>query len=694
MIGFSNPIYRCSVVIPKGLLAHLFLVILKLLSTSRSNGASGSTSAIAGSNADLGLLGFRSSLVRIFLVVSLKIPTHAVLLTTPQLGWNGKFSGSEARSEVERGQVFWTMWDRWKSKDGGHCRRSGRTMVWRNANFRAVFGTTQGIVGTENPPGERPGRGYKRWSSLLFSFRRSRETYLFCARGVWWRQARVVFLGRILCDIHPLSERIEKTKCSWWCLVHFLGPYWHHCQPCCHSLSHFEQVFWNVLEVFFHVGCCRDFHLFQSFCPLWGGKSRQESSSPFERSTQCCYCLQGRRKWKRMEDSKSKRNAHQMRGWDDMRNTLSHAVRCVNHDDTNLTNKQPNCAPTCQCSCALRWRCSGSWWSRCHWCRARCHHADVAPSTDFFRDLVNFCTCSQTVFCDRQFFSVANYCTLASRKRVIWGVVFYIIDETRTVLCCRQPFHAHQDRVTANCNWPVPPGAVCAIEVRRLPEDPCVNTNLPLHQKLVPFHPPAFAESSVPPRWPSAVLVHLCGCDQFAKLCFRHSSNFSRKEPSKTLIFQGRSTTNRSSEVSDVQCLEPCNTCASRGDWKQLRLCVQHKTKDMQHCLHQLRIIVRTRGKSLCLPCSWALRCFRSLHTVLGLSPCVPGHRLTGCQGPYIHSPSIVRHILGVSGVDKVRFLGHSNVQSWTPSMGSHRVSEFHPGHLSGRTRCVNWVPL
>ena len=31
----------------------------------------------------------------------------------------------------------------------------------------------------------------------------------------------------------------------------------------------------------------------------------------------------------------------------------SHAWRCnVNHDDTNQTNKQENCALTCQCSCA------------------------------------------------------------------------------------------------------------------------------------------------------------------------------------------------------------------------------------------------------------------------------------------------------------------------------------------------------
>ena len=33
----------------------------------------------------------------------------------------------------------------------------------------------------------------------------------------------------------------------------------------------------------------------------------------------------------------------------------------------------------CQCSCALCRRCSGSWWSRCHWCRARFHHADAIP---------------------------------------------------------------------------------------------------------------------------------------------------------------------------------------------------------------------------------------------------------------------------------------------------------------------------
>ena len=47
----------------------------------------------------------------------------------------------------------------------------------------------------------------------------------------------------------------------------------------------------------------------------------------------------------------------------------------------------------------------------------RCHHADVIPSVFLFLDfVVHFCTCSQTVFCDRQFLPVANYCTLLHRE--------------------------------------------------------------------------------------------------------------------------------------------------------------------------------------------------------------------------------------------------------------------------------------
>ena len=97
MTGLSNPTFRCSAVIPEGPPAHPFLAVLKLcknLSTSRSNGTSGSKSAIAGSNSDLGLLGLRASSVRILLVAYRgrpeKTPTYAVLMTTPQPGSNGK----------------------------------------------------------------------------------------------------------------------------------------------------------------------------------------------------------------------------------------------------------------------------------------------------------------------------------------------------------------------------------------------------------------------------------------------------------------------------------------------------------------------------------------------------------------------------------------------------------------------------
>ena len=120
---------------------------------------------------------------------------------------------------------------------------------------------------------------------------------------------------------------------------------------------------------------------------------------------------------------------------------LGHAVQCVSHDDTNLTNKQENCALTCQCLCSLCWRCSSSWWSRCH---LSCSLSSRRPNTKysfFFLDfVVRFCTCSQTVFCDRRFLSVANYCTLLHRwKRVIWGDVFTFSTTCTSETCTSEP---------------------------------------------------------------------------------------------------------------------------------------------------------------------------------------------------------------------------------------------------------------
>ena len=41
----------------------------------------------------------------------------------------------------------------------------------------------------------------------------------------------------------------------------------------------------------------------------------------------------------------------------------------------------------------------------------------------FWIFVVHFCTCSQTVFCDCQFFSVANYCTLLHRENESFEVL-------------------------------------------------------------------------------------------------------------------------------------------------------------------------------------------------------------------------------------------------------------------------------
>ena len=54
------------------------------------------------------------------------------------------------------------------------------------------------------------------------------------------------------------------------------------------------------------------------------------------------------------------------------------------------------CQFTCLGSCALCGRCSGSWWSRCHWCRASCRSVSPHRRSSFRLDfVVQLCTCSQ-----------------------------------------------------------------------------------------------------------------------------------------------------------------------------------------------------------------------------------------------------------------------------------------------------------
>ena len=94
---------------------------------------------------------------------------------------------------------------------------------------------------------------------------------------------------------------------------------------------------------------------------------------------------------------------------------LSHAMQCVNHDDKNLANKQENCAHHVSVfMCAVLkvlWvlvvtlslvSCSETPQTQ--------YQVQISFLLDF---VVHFCTCSQIVFCDRQFICsqiVAHFC--------------------------------------------------------------------------------------------------------------------------------------------------------------------------------------------------------------------------------------------------------------------------------------------
>ena len=81
---------------------------------------------------------------------------------------------------------------------------------------------------------------------------------------------------------------------------------------------------------------------------------------------------------------------------DDVRHAhnLRPTMWCANHDDGNLTTGL--CAHgitrasihVLRFMCAMWRRCSGSWWSRCHWCRASCRSVSpriyAIPSVEFF----------------------------------------------------------------------------------------------------------------------------------------------------------------------------------------------------------------------------------------------------------------------------------------------------------------------
>ena len=116
----------------------------------------------------------------------------------------------------------------------------------------------------------------------------------------------------------------------------------------------------------------------------------------------------GRWRWWRDQRSQRKRSLHAWMGWDKHSDILSHAMCARNECDSRdrtWTKKTIATTRTFTCSCcASCWYFTGSWFSRCHWCRTpqrparrfcsstAFHHAYATPSAKFFSsECCRFC---------------------------------------------------------------------------------------------------------------------------------------------------------------------------------------------------------------------------------------------------------------------------------------------------------------
>ena len=158
---------------------------------------------------------------------------------------------------------------------------------------------------------------------------------------------------------------------------------------------------------------------------------------------------EGRWKWWRDQGSQSKRSLHAWMRWDKHSDILSHAMCARNEcDNTRLrrltTTRTLTCHPSVSrhwwVSCASCWRFSGSWFSRCHWCRTShrstsFHHAYaiLQVQSSFFWIVLSSSTQSVSQ-------TLAHF---TSRKRVFWGVDF-----TPSVGYSRPPSTANDLSVT------------------------------------------------------------------------------------------------------------------------------------------------------------------------------------------------------------------------------------------------------
>ena len=125
------------------------------------------------------------------------------------------------------------------------------------------------------------------------------------------------------------------------------------------------------------------------------------------------------KKWKGMEESRSKENRtlHAWMRWHAQHPWAMRCKVCIMTTRTWLTNKR-----TAHSRVSVHVRCvEGDLGLGGHvvigvvlgFTAQTQYHVQISFLLDF---VVHFCTCSQTVFCDRQFLSVANYCTLLHRE--------------------------------------------------------------------------------------------------------------------------------------------------------------------------------------------------------------------------------------------------------------------------------------
>ena len=124
--------------------------------------------------------------------------------------------------------------------------------------------------------------------------------------------------------------------------------------------------------------------------------------------------------------------------------------------------------------------------------------------------------------------------------------------------------------------------------------------------------------------------------------------------------------------------LHKTETNSSRATLRTDVTSVQHKMKDTQHWLLQLRIIVRIRGRCACRGHEFSNASGHSTHC--WTERIVLRHELTGCQSSkLIHLQTVRERYPWTFGRAILNSLGRSTFHLW---------------HLADRTQCANWVPL